>query len=245
MKKLLLSTVLLSAGIIAGNSQTLTFLDAEGNAIEDGATLDFKGFNISFGNVVDGYAEGWVQVRVDPELSVVSSEDDLISVRATSLNGQSYQLCAGGDCVFATPENPVITKKDIDIHENVPIPLQLEAILQFMNEEVVLPAYDIFVEAWSETEPSNKITLNLKMGSIDSGVEGILDAGSNVSVNGSVLSYDVADAATLSVYHVNGTTVLNEKVSGYGSFDLGEYAKGIYIYKLVGKGTKTGKFIIN
>ena len=245
MKKLLLSVTFATCAALAVNAQTLTFLDSEGKTIENGATYTFEGWKTTPDGIQQGQNVGYAMVKVDPELSIKSFDDDLITVSATSKTGALFQLCAGGNCVYSTVDNPTITKEHIDISENQVIPLQLEAIIQFMDAVVEVPYYEILVEAWSEIDPENKITMTLKMGDIDkSGVESSVKGNDMVKVVNNVLSYDVTGSKNLSVYSLVGKAVINRTVAGNGSINLGYLPKGVYVYKLAGAKGNAGKFVI-
>lgn len=234
MKKLLLSLALLGGAVMAGNAQTLQFLDEEGNPIANGATFTYEGME-QFGNMI----------IVDPGLSIMSTEDDLITVQSTRIQGGTYQLCAGGDCVTSKPEdNPVITKNNIDVNEGKIIPLNMEAILQDITIEEV-PYYEILLEAWSEIDPENKTSITVKMGDLEkAAVKSIQANGNEINVIGKVLNYNVNSSASLNIYSLSGKTVASRNIAGSGSLNLGNLPKGVYIYKVSGKNAKSGKFII-
>lgn len=234
MKKLLLSLALLGGAVMAGNAQTLQFLDKEGNPIANGATFTYEGIE-QFGNMI----------MIDPGLSIMSTEDDLITVQSTRIEGGVYQLCAGGDCVIRNPdENPVITKTGIDIAEDQVIPLQMDAFLQDITMEEV-PYYEILLEAWSEIDPENKTSITVKMGDLEkAAVKSIQANGNQINVIGKVLNYNVNGSASLNIYSLSGKTVASRNIAGSGSLNMGNLPKGVYIYKVSGKNAKSGKFII-
>ena len=244
MKKNILSMALIAGALFSANAQTLSFLDGEGAPIANGSSYTFQGWTIFPEGVVNGQEVEYAMVTIDPELSITSSGQDKITVSATSKTNALFQLCAGGNCVNSTLDNPTITKTGIDIKEGQVIPLQLEAILQFMAQKVEIPYYEISVEAWSETNPSNKINMTLKMGSIEAGVESLIAGKDFVTVNGNILSYDVTGSALLNVYNLGGKAVVSRQIAGTGDMDMSALPKGIYVYKLEGKKGISGKFVI-
>lgn len=245
MKKFLLSAALFSSAILAGYAQTLSFLDKDNNVIENGSTYVFEGSEI-WGTVEDGKAVGFAMLVINPELSIVSTTDAMVTVRTSSRNDSPYQLCAGGECVISTMVGPVITKDKVNLTADKIQSLELDANIQFMDgEEVITPYYDILVEAWYNDNPNNKISFTLHMGNLnDAGVEGISALGTSVSVIGKSLKYDVVGNSTLSVYSLSGKTLVSKNIAGTGNISLANLPKGVYVYKLSGKNGKSGKFII-
>lgn len=240
MKKFLLSAALISSAILVGNAQTLTFLDMDQNPIANGGTYTFEGWEPE--DVVDGQFAEYASVIINPDLYVVSSEDDVITVQATSLTGAAFQLCTTNPCVYSSPENLTLTKDDVDVLEDVPLSLKLESIYTYLDEVVDIPYIEILIEAWSNSEPENKISMTLKMGNLDkAGVEKIASQGNVVKILGKTLTYDVTGNSAINIYSLSGKTVVSRNVSGNGSINLGNLPKGVYVYKVAGK---TGKFII-
>ena len=240
MKKFLLSAALISSAILGTNAQVLSFLDKEGKNIANGSTYVFEGYD------EEELIPGMVIVTVNPAISVTSSADATITVQTTLIKGEGYQLCAGGNCVSGNPASPVITKNNVSAVANKAIDLELEAILNFYgNDPVVVPFYEILVEAWYNSNPSNKVSFTLNMGNVgDAGVDHITADGSSVTVIGKELKYDVIGSASVNVYSLSGKTVVSKTVSGNGSISLGNLPKGVYMYKVSGKAGRSGKFII-
>lgn len=248
MKKFLLSGALLAAAVLAGNAQTLSFLDKDGNVIPSGSTYTYVGWEVvpGYGTVENGYANGYVQIEVNPHLKLKASANGTVTVKTTSLNGATYQLCAGSDCInTAITGNPVIEKPNVEVTASEPLDLQLDAMPYFIDQPVEIPAYEILVEAWPNTNPAAKITMTLKMGDVqDAAVEGIQADGNAVTVVGKSLNYELNGVNTISVYDLNGKQLINAQVAGAGSISLAELPAGVYLYKVAGNKGKSGKFII-
>ena len=246
MKKFLLSGALLAAAVLAGNAQTLSFLDKDGNVIPSGSTYTYVGWDVlpGYGTVENGYANGFVQLKIDPELEVKSTANGSVVVSTTLISGPSYQLCYGTTCIYGTTANPVLTQDRV-LEANQAWPLRVEAQPYFTDEPVVIPTYEILVEAWPSTNPAAKITMTLKMGDVqDAAVEGIQADGNAVTVVGKSLNYELNGVNTISVYDLNGKQLINAQVAGAGSLSLAELPAGVYLYKVAGNKGKSGKFII-
>lgn len=246
MKKFLLSGALLAAAVLAGNAQTLSFLDKDGNVIPSGSTYTYVGWEVvsGYGTVENGYANGYVPIKIDPELKVKSTANGSVVVSTTLISGPSYQLCYGTTCIFGTPSNPVLTQDRV-LEANQAWPLLVEAQPFFTDEPVVIPEYEILVEAWPTNNPAAKITMTLKMGDVqDAAVEGIQADGNAVTVVGKSLNYELNGVNTISVYDLNGKQLINAQVAGAGSISLAELPAGVYLYKVAGNKGKSGKFII-
>ncbi len=76
---------------------------------------------------------------------------------------------------------------------------------------------------------------------------GINSVGSKktVSFANNTLTFNIASAATVSLYSVTGTEVLKKDISTAGSISLSTLPKGVYIYKVNGASkTYTGKVVV-
>lgn len=66
-----------------------------------------------------------------------------------------------------------------------------------------------------------------------------------VSFANNTLTFNIASAATVSLYSVTGTEVLKKDISTVGSISLSTLPKGVYIYKANGASkTYTGKVVV-
>lgn len=212
MKKLLLTGMML-CGMMAIHAQTLSILDKEGNPIPNGSTYIYQGYEVLMGSIsAEGTAEGFVQLKIDPELTLVSSEDDLVTITAESLNGTNIELCAGGQCVTSAMQNPII-KNEIDMVEGSKLGLEFAATaagLQFQpGQQVKIPYYEAKITAYSEIDEENSISFIIKMGDVSSGVKELLqdkETGNQIyDLKGNKVSQDNAEPG---IYIINGKKVL-------------------------------------
>lgn len=246
MKKFLLSIALIGGFAFAANAE-LAF-QYDGKSLENGATLDYKGYEYTPIPMPDGSPSGYYNFKVDPEIHLVSTSDVTVTVSTTS--NIQVNLCAGGDCVSGTSN----TKNGVKLDANVPLNLQMDwtpALINnpsagMMGDDVTIPAIKVTLTAKSSTET---ITLTVNMGGFTAtlegaGVEGIETSDNSVYISGKNLYYDVTGNSQLSVYALSGKTLINSTVSGSGLVDLGKLPKGVYVYKLSGKSQKSGKFIL-
>ena len=230
MKKFLLLAALLGGTVLAGKAE-FHFVYQD-KPIENGSTVLFGDYEV-WDDI-----PGMVEVIIDPNISVIADEGTSLTIKAESLTGNSFQMCAGGACV----QGVSITKDDVSLKPEVSLPLLLDVSMMFFDgEEVIVPYYEIKVEAWDNDMPDDYVTFTLKMGNLDAGVDELVVGGSKVTINGTTLSYDLAGASQLSIYSLSGKTVMSRNVSGNGTLSLGNLPKGVYVYRVSGK---TGKFII-
>lgn len=236
MRKFLLSGALLIGAMATVSAQELAF-QKDGVSFENGATLEYGEVEI------DDEIPGVFYIVIDPQLYLVSDVDATVTVTCTSVSGPAVQLCAGGDCVTTNQQNPIV-KNDVTLKAGTPLDLKFD-----YNGEVVGTTYEIpdivaVLEAWYNDDPTNKVTLNVHMGDLDAGVESLSLGDASVVLNGRQLDYNVANASQLDVYSLSGETLLSKSVSGNGSISLDALSNGVYLYRLSGKSSKSGKIII-
>lgn len=250
MKKLLLAAILASGAIVPMAAGEFSVL-YEGEPVENGSTIEFKDFKVT---VQDGGEYGMYYTwKVDPELYLLVDQAGVYTVHAKSLNGESFQLCAGGNCIMGTD---LVKDKVEFVLENgtgeskplvgEPMNLQLDWAENTIDEpEIYIPALEISVEVFNNAEPTNVLSFTLKMGGFEAaGVESVgVEAGS-VVLKGKSLYYDIPGSSQLSVYSLSGKTLVNQTVSGNGYVSLEGLSKGVYLYRLSGKTNKAAKFII-
>lgn len=233
MKKLLLATFLAAGAMAPMSAQVLT-VQFEGEDVENGGTVVYRGYTPSEFEDIPGY----IIWTVDPELHLVASEQDPITIHASS--DTSFQLCAGGQCQRGTD----ITKSVENFVVGVPLNLQLDWETEsFGEDEIEIPEIKIDIELWYDANPNNVYSITLIMGGVNAsaGVESIGSSLNSVVFNGKSLSYDVNGASQLSVYSLSGKTIMNKTVSGNGSLSLEGLSKGVYMYRLTGKNGKAIK----
>lgn len=235
MKKILLSVALLSGAVLAANAEL--YFQFEGENLENGSTLNYDGYQYEIVYDKDGNPSGMYQLKVDPEIHLMSTSDASVSVSTSS--NIVIQLCAGGACEDGTS----ITKNDVALTANKPLNIQMDWFDPVPNfgTDVEIPAITVLLTAKSSSET---ITLTVNMGGITAGVQSVANNGGGIVVDGKSLRYDLKGASQLSVYNLSGKTVMSKKVAGVGSLNLNSLPAGVYLYKISGKSNKTGKFII-
>lgn len=227
MKKLLLATIFAAGSMIPMAAQDLVFQTADGTNIT-GTTYVFEG-------EPEEFPQGdQTEVFLDPDLYIYSPTggDIVVSVKANV----SIQLCIGGGC-----EAGFEVSKEATLKAGVAESLLYDYSEIVDLDEYVLPLIEAEISAWYKNEPDKVITMTVKMGDVNAGVEAVGAALNAVNFNGKALNYDVNGASQLSVYSLSGKTVLNKSVAGTGSVALDGLSKGIYLYRLTNKNGKTIK----
>lgn len=233
MKKLLLSIILLGGAFVNNYAQDLVFT-YEGTPVENGATIKFEGYETKTYESMPGY----VEYKVDPHINILSNQNTLVNISVVS--NEMVNLCAGGACVSS--ENP--SKEKVQLIGGTPLDLQLDyADESYDGEDVEIPEIKMVITAYSTSNPSNKITLNVTMGGFTAAVESLSVNSDIVTIKGKALNFNLNQSSPLSVYSLSGKTLINKTVSGSGSIDLSTLPAGVYVYKM-GRNGKTGKFII-
>lgn len=233
MRKFLLSGALLIGAMATVSAQELAF-QKDGVSFENGATLEYGEVEI------DDEIPGLFYITIDPQLYLVSDVDATVTVVATCVSGQQIQLCAGGECEKGTK----VTKNAVALTANVPLILQFDYSAEIEGTTYEVPDIVATLEAWYNDDPTNKVLLNVHMGDFDAGVESLSLGDASVVLNGRQLDYNVANASQLDVYSLSGETLLSKSVSGNGSISLDALSNGVYLYRLSGKSSKSGKIII-
>lgn len=236
MRKFLLSALLIAGGMTIANAQELVFI-YDGEALENGASITYEGYTYD----TYGY-DDYVEYKIDPKIHIMSDVNTEVNIEVSA--NVEVQLCTIGNCDKST--NP--TKTDVPLTADVPRDLVLDWVTELYEEDVdtpfEIPVINMVVKAYPVDAPENVITLNVTMGGVTAGVESLGINNSFVKVTGKTLSYDLASASNLSVYSLSGKTLINKAVSGNGSINLNSLPAGIYLYKVTGKATKAGKFIL-
>ena len=155
------------------------------------------------------------------------------------LDGTGVQLCSFGDCInIPTPQGATTGSKsgaltktvdDADIHK----------ITTFYSDNFSsLQDVKIKVTATSgEYNTSVYVNLTAQPASLSAVVsEEYVKAAA-----GGTLNYNVAAPTTLNLYSITGALAGQFHISGAGSLNLGNLAKGVYIYTT---GTHRGKLVV-
>lgn len=234
MKKLLLSAVLCSAGVLAGQA-TITF-QYQGETLANGAEITYTGYE-----ALPGLTAGTWEYVLDPKIFVVSDEATTITIQINS--NEPVQFCAGGTC---TPASLTPSKNDVQLKAGVPVNLLLEYLTDAGDgsEGVDIPPIELLISAYPNSNPTVRTTVWVKMGGFLAGVDSLEADMNSVALKGKSLVYNLTGVSQLSVYSLSGKIVANESVSGNGSLDLSALPSGVYLYKLAGKKGASGKLVL-
>lgn len=171
---------------------------------------------------------------IEPELSLLSTEETVVNIEARCTSGQSIQMCAGLQCETA----PTVRKEDITLLANQPLELEFEYTNNQADDESQLPKN---ITTVITVEGDEELSFTIVMNSDGSGIQTIVDRDRNVAYANGELLYNLSKATTLTLCDTNGRVVLNTSVSGNGSVSLPNLAKGIYIYRI---GHNAGKIVV-
>ena len=229
MKKLLLlAAALLSLSVQA---RELTFYMGE-TAIKPGETVVFTGATL------DKAGTGF-DVVMAPELylhsDIVTSN---VTVKAECTSGQSIQMCAGGNCMSGT----TVTKTGVRIASDQKLPLEFE-YMDYVASEKDVPEVVTSFTAVDPKYPDTQISMVVTM-KHSAGVGSVSVSVSEVTVTKGALKYKVDAPSVLSLVDITGRTVLRREIADEGSVDITSLPGGLYIYRLTGAATRSGKFQI-
>ncbi|MDE6278871.1 MAG: T9SS type A sorting domain-containing protein [Paramuribaculum sp.] len=227
-----LYTALAAAAIIAGTSLTasadLKFYVGD-TPVTSGETVNFVGAEIT--------AIGPKQmVKMAPEVLLEStvSRSNII-VKVTSLTGQAVQCCAGGQCEM----NTSIEKKNVSISAGQKLNIQFE-YMEMLNAGEI-PDVEAKIEAQYYLDNNSKREFIIHM-SATAGVEIVEVTGQPVKPCVGGLEYSLNGDATVAIYSISGKLVKKVAVSGHGIIPTTDLPGGVYIYKVTGAASLTGKF---
>lgn len=229
MKKLLLATLLAAGAMVPMAAQDLYFQTADGENL-NGTTFTYTEFQT--------FPQGSkTEVFIDPELFIYSESGGLVNIAVNS--NVKIQLCTGGGMC---EEGTEVIKEGIELEAGEPMNLRFDfsEIVEDV-ENYTIPAIEAVLTAYYVDDPDSEITLTVKMGGMEAGVEAIASGLDGVNFNGNILSYDLNGVSQLSVYSLSGKTVLNKTVAGTGAVSLEGLSKGIYLYRVTNKNGKTVK----
>ena len=227
-----LYTALAAAAMIAGSSLTasadLNFYVGD-TPVTSGETVNFVGAEIT--------AIGPKQmVKMAPEVLLEStvSRSNII-VKVTSLTGQAVQCCAGGQCEM----NTSIEKKNVSISAGQKLNIQFEYMEMLDAGEI--PDVEAKIEAQYYLDNKSKREFIIHM-SATAGVEIVEVTGKPVKPCVGGLEYSLNGDATVAIYSISGKLVKKVAVSGHGIIPTTDLPGGVYIYKVTGAASLTGKF---
>lgn len=221
MKKHLLLALALLPGALTANAAIDMYMGEQ--------KLDIDG-TYTFNTITDYELGGY---KIDPELSVISTEDTEAIITAQCTSGQKIQMCAGGLCTTETT-----VKKTVELKANTALELQFEYLDMSLANPADMPKNITTVITVEDIKAqSYTIVLNAD----GSGIAAVVDSDRNVAYANGELIYNVSKSDTLTLCDTNGRMVFDATVSGNGSISLANLAKGIYIYRL---GHYAGKILV-
>lgn len=229
MKKILLIGIS-AFMVLAGQSKSLVDVYQESTLWNPGEHV-FNDIKI----VDEG---GYFSVTMDPQLSIVVEEYNAeASVSAKCLSGQKIQMCAGGICEIGTE-----VTKIVPMVPGVKVPLMLEYMGSFDTKEEI--PTDVKIELQVNENLTNCIDVyTILMNSAEGSVK-VLKGSDGVYFDGKVLNYSVPQNGKITIYDINGRSVMSVAVDGNGTIDLSGLAKGIYSYVVNAGSRVTGKIIL-
>ncbi|MCH5242007.1 MAG: T9SS type A sorting domain-containing protein [Muribaculaceae bacterium] len=237
MKKLLLATLVCAGTLVPMAAQGIQFQTRGGDNLT-GTTYVFEGYE------ENPQGKSKTEIFIDPHIYIYSETDVVVNIQAAS--NVQINLCAGGTC--ETGFTPI--KENVTLKAGVPLNLNFDYTEVVANDELdsyQLPAIETVLTAWVTGDTSSVVTMTVKMGDVNAGVDSFEADKNSVVFNGHSLTYDVTGNSLLSVYSLSGKTVLNQAVAGNGSVGLESLSKGIYLYRLTnnkGQAVKSSKIII-
>lgn len=241
MKKFLLSTFLGLGAIASLSAQGLEFQSIDGKVL-NGETYTYKLYEVF------PYGAGKSEIYVEPDINIFCPQEGSIEVTAVA-NGV-IQLCTGGIYEGQCLTGESVTQNAVQVAKDGLYPLLLDLSLIVSNEELEgykIPEVTVEVTMMYNGQPDSAVTMTVVMGGEDAeeaGVEGLAADFNKVNVAGKTLNYSVDSPSTLTLYSLSGKTILNQSVSGKGSLSLNNLSTGVYLYRVSGKKTLSGKFII-
>ena len=234
MKKLLL-TLLMAAGIAsATQARELRFYLGD-QQITDGAVIKYDKYEIKTVTPVKA------EVTMKPDLYIWSDMmTNTVQVTAKSVNGQSIQMCCGGQCMSGA----TVVKNSVKINtgDSGRTALDFE-YMGSQHPDDPVPNITVEFEAVDTKASSTKISFKLLMGP-QAGLETV-EASRAVSVSGNAIRYSLPGTAQVSVYDILGGKAAEATLSGEGTYSLSALPKGIYIYMVKGDAVRqSGKLVI-
>lgn len=213
-------------------AKELTFYIGD-TPITPGESVTFTEYTLQEGKIQ-------TQVKYDPHISLMSDKDaNNVVITMTSISGENFQLCAGGQCESSTS----ITKKNVVVQGNQKLDLQFEFIGMYKNGSVETPTVSAKIEAMYNLDKNSKREFVITMGP-DASVS-LIETTEQFTPENRSLTYNLGEkSSTVTVYDATGRQRATATVSGYGSIDLSQLPAGLYIYRAQGGVSGTAKFII-
>lgn len=226
MKKLLLLSALTLS--LAAQARQLTFYVGE-TALKPGDKYVFT-------DITKEPAGAGFDVVMAPELylhsDIVTSN---VNITAECVSGQSVQMCAGGDCMSGT----TIKKTGVRVGTDEKLPLEFE-YMTYTNDLSSLPVVTTNFTAVDPKYPNTQVTLTVEMNP-GAGVGSVTISATELTMVDGGLNYNVSGPSTLALIDITGRTVLRRDINGEGFISTAGLARGLYIYRIAGRSSLSGK----
>ncbi len=247
MKKFLLTlTIMMSVMVLS--AQKFIVNDADGNAVESGASFVVYGD----GSELWGEIGGEMQI----EFSVVCNEDMRVVGRKTPTNfveGTSTWICFG-QCLAPSPEIQETEPYMVYTGDTLLLSghYMADNYLTVLGEE-----QHITLEIWDGATPEDVFSINVVFKYSLEGVEenSIVESFSNAypsPANSTVYfdySFTTNASAAIAIYNMMGQEVLRNDISGISgkaSVNVSDLTDGVYFYSLIVNGVaeKSSKLVV-
>lgn len=234
MKKLysLLAAMVCAASLTAQNL-TVTL---DGKNIANGATVE-KYY------AEEEYENEWELYELHLRLILTSKVNGECNATLTAVDkADDVEFCALNGCESASAKNNYIVSHSNRLRKNTEENLDIHIKHDNKWTENYTRELDLTITQNGET-----FTCKIILGVDPEKAAGINGVGSKrtVSFANNTLTFNIASAATVSLYSVTGSEVLKKDISTAGSISLSTLPKGVYIYKLNGASkTYTGKVVV-
>lgn len=230
MKKIILAIAAIAMSLGA-SADTLKYFMGEKELELDG-TYTFTGFQF------ESFGDDMGQIIINPELSILSDTSSEVNITATCKTGERFQMCAGSQCV----EDVVVTKKNIPVVAGEKLPLELEYMTIGRIADITPIEIEIstkFVNVLGFSTDNVTIILNPDINAVQ-----VIENNHDFVVANNILKYNIEENVNLCIYNSDGRIVMQRSLYGAGEIDLSYLNKGVYIYKVDGTQSKSGKFMI-
>lgn len=234
MKKLysLFAAIICAASLSAQNMA----VTIDGHSIANGSTYE-KYY------AEEEYDNEWELYELHLRLILTSKVNGECNATLTSVDkADDVEFCALNGCESASAKNNYIVSHSNSLRKNTEENLDIHIKHDIKWTENYTRELNLTLVQKGET-----FTCKIILGVDPEKAAGINGVGSKkpVSFANNTLTFNIASAATVSLYSVTGTEVLKKDISTAGSISLSTLPKGVYIYKANGASkTYTGKVVV-
>lgn len=234
MKKLysLFAAIICAASLSAQNMA----VTIDGHSIANGSTYE-KYY------AEEEYDNEWELYELHLRLILTSKVNGECNATLTSVDkADDVEFCALNGCESASAKNNYIVSHSNSLRKNTEENLDIHIKHDNKWTENYTRELNLTLVQKGET-----FTCKIILGVDPEKAAGINGVGSKktVSFANNTLTFNIASAATVSLYSVTGSEVLKKDISTAGSISLSTLPKGVYIYKVSGTSkTYTGKIVV-